>query len=411
MEVVAEGALGAAVDEKGHRVLLRRIEVHGLDDPRVDLGPRSTGKGELLRHTESGVGQLLVVHARDAPGVCTVGAVGRGGDDLGGAEERVERVEDPTAGSHLRAAGRALGHHHSGLAGCGIEGEDGMLTEVIGRQEELLRVRRPGHLGHRTIIVGAFADAHDELALGGRGQVSGDDVESVGFEARTGHGEPRQRLAVGGEAGLGVPGGIGGDLLRSHLALDGHAIEVEVGGPGLVPSHGPGGEDHRLTVGRDSELLAAAKRLGGCVGVHAPHQVRCPPACEVEGEQVVPRAIAPAVPMTEEEAIVDEARGLGLLLLGLGLGCLFRALSRQDGQREEEVLAARGHFQGIDVQGQARHGLGLTTVEAESVHLARSAPGGQEVDGAAVGRKAARAVRGFVCRQAPDACAIHIGDP
>ena len=79
----------------------------------------------------------------------------------------MDGIEESTTGGHLGIANGTFRHDHSGLRRCEVEGQERMLSEMVGGEEKLSCVRRPGHLGHRTISVGSVAHSHYELAFGG----------------------------------------------------------------------------------------------------------------------------------------------------------------------------------------------------------------------------------------------------
>jgi len=64
VEVVAERLLRAAVDDVGERILLRRIEAHGLDEVGVDRVALGPDEGELLGVAERHVDEGLAVELR-----------------------------------------------------------------------------------------------------------------------------------------------------------------------------------------------------------------------------------------------------------------------------------------------------------------------------------------------------------
>ena len=224
-----------------------------------------------------------------------------------------------------------------------------MLAELVRGDEELLRVGRPAER------VGAAVPRGGQRARVAGGPVAHHHRAAIGLVAGAIHGQPRQPRAVGREAGRGVGGRVvlrevGGRL----LAVDGRHEDVEVGAPRLLAAHPPRGEDQRLAVGGEGEVVGAAEGRGGRVGRHLLHHVHRFPAGHRLHEEVRAPAVAPAVPVAEEQAVVDAA---GDLVLRALVEALLESRPRvsqsgKTGSGEGELRAVAGQREGLDVDGR-----------------------------------------------------------
>ena len=163
-------------------------------------------------------------------------------------------------------------------------------------------------------------------------------------------------------------------------------------------------------VGRESDLLRAAERLVGRVGVHGRHEVLgFAAAVHRHEEEVGPAAVAPGVPMADEELVVEASGGLPLFD-GLELGR--RRLGGQAGEDvHREGQLGLGQDQVADVERQAGPLLGLAAVDLDAPDLRRARTRREEEDPLAAGGPAAVEVGGGMTRQAVQALPVGADEP
>ncbi len=178
------------------------------------------------------------------------------------------QAEDDAIAGVGRVADVAVAAQGPHLSAAHVDGEQGDIAQVAGRDEQRPSVRRPGHRARRAIPVGG---QYAGRAAGPRLQ---DDAKAIRLVARPLHRQIRQRLAVGREDRVGVPGAVlGSDLPRLGRPIGRDKEEIEVSGPGLLAADVTGGEDEPFAVGGEGQLLRPAERLGRRIGVHPRHDV------------------------------------------------------------------------------------------------------------------------------------------
>ena len=310
----------------------------------------------------------------------------------------------------------AVGGEDLRLAAGGVDREQGFLAEVVGGRVERLAVGGPGDPGRRAVVVLPGPGAERVRAVLARREVAQDDFVPVGLVARAGHREVREGLAVGREAGRGVPGGVRRDPLRSGRAVGRDLPEVEVRRPGLFATDVLAGEDELLRVGGDGDLVEAAERLRRRVGVHLGHQVlrgsgRLPVRAERKDEDVVPAAVLPGVPVADEEAVEEHPARLHRFLRLESLLRLGRALPGEDLHREDEELSAGSDLEVVDVERLGGDLLGLAAGEREVPDLLRASARGEEEEALPVGGPAGVRVSRLVRRQAANRLRPHVEEP
>ncbi len=129
-------------------------------------------------------------------------------------------------------------------------------------------------------------------------------------------------------------------------------------------------------------------------------------------EQVGVLAVLPAVPVAEQELIVDARLHLAGLDLGVALGRVLDAPGRRphvDGQHQ--ALAVRERLEAVHVDRQAGHLLGPATARRDAPDLRCLRAGGEEQHRAAVGCPRRVGVVLRVPGQPPDRAAVDSRDP
>ncbi len=240
VEVIAEAALGAAVDEERDRVLLARDPARRLHHVAVHGVALVTLERELLVVAPRERLHARVVQVRH---LAQVAAVGADREELGRHLQRVAQEEHAIAGD-ARLGVVALGDDGGDLAGGGVDGEERVVAHVVGRRVDRLAVLAPGQAARRAV---PRLGQRVRLA---RAQVVDDDALAVGLVARARHRRHRDRLAVGRERGREVVGLVGhGQVHRLATAAGLDEEHVRVGGPREVARAHAGHVRQRLAVG------------------------------------------------------------------------------------------------------------------------------------------------------------------
>ena len=371
---------------------------------------------ELLRLAEADRGQALAV---DGGELAQAAAVRRHAEQLDRRALVVEAEDQPVPPLALddhRVVDVPAGDQLAHLARRHVDGEQRIAADVGRGGVEGLAV------GGEDDPLGRAVPRLGEHPLLARGPVAQDDVEAVRLVARPRHPQVGEGLAVGGEDRLGVPRRIGrGQVARRAGVVDRHRVEVEVGRPGLLAvllAGQAGGEDDRVAVGGEGELLGAAEGAGGDVGPFegARQVVGLVPGLAVRPqrgeEELVAQPLAPGVPVADETAVVELPGRLPfLLLVEPPPGAAERPAVGEDLEAEGEVLA-------VGRDGEVRH------VEREMGHLhrlprpghrrppdlRRAGAAGEEVEALAVGRPA-RVGGGLEMGEPAEAAAVQADQP
>ncbi len=257
-------------------------------------------------------------------------------------------------------------------------------------------VRSCAELGHRPV------PRPRQLAHRARASVPENDVEAVGFKAGTLLRAPGE-IAIAEEDRLGVPGRIvRGQIPGRRAACGRHLEQIEVGGPGLrAPGHA-GGEHQGLAVGAERVVAVITVRLGGNVRIQRLGQVHgdlgLAVGTEGRAEQMRSGAVAPGVPVADEDPVVSAGRGfvLGACVEPLP-GTGEQLAVGEHLHREGDAIARRRHLQRGDLQGIVADLHALAAVEAEAPHLRAARSRREEVEAVTVrGPAGARVVGGVL---------------
>ncbi len=235
----------------------------------------------------------------------------------------------------------------------GIDPEKGLLPPIVGGRQQLASVGSGAESVNGPVPVARqFADR------AGAG-IADDDVVSIGLEPGPVLCQPRE-VAVLQEHRLRIPRRIvGSQVLRRRGAVARCLEQVEVGRPRLAFSGDPEGEHDRVAIGAEGIFLVAAEWLGGNVAVQGLGDIdllaRFPIGTDRRREQMRSRAVAPGVPVTDEDAVVESPRRrpLGLFRQRL-LRTLRICATRQHFHREGDAIPRRGKLQRSYVQRVVR---------------------------------------------------------
>ena len=237
--------------------------------------------------------------------------------------------------------------------------------------------------------------------------------QAVGFISRAFHGQPRQPLAAGRRARLGIRGKVGLGRAVRCLAVKHRVPDVEIGRERLFRVGLTRREEHALGIRRPGQFLPAAHRLGRGVAGQSTHRTiesdHIPRNLAIRAQHGSKRAAIitgglPAIPVPDKAgAVLEVPPGPGSRLAGIaaGVAAQRRAVAR-DVPPDEDACAIGRKLEtrdvGLEIAGLDRRGTRGGQVKKPDLILAAFV--GDEIEPRAI-RAEGRAVL---------ACIAEVGD-
>ena len=394
---VPEAHLRTAVHHERDRISPAGLEPVGLHHVAVHALIVPALEAELREVAHATAGEQLVVHFGESPGRAATQP----------EHVQVLRPAEVRAREHHALACRAERLHRAAGNESGrrpalrVDAVQGRLAQLIDARQQGLAVRRCAKAVDGPIPA-AGEGAHRAAAC-----VLQHDVKAVRLEPRALLREPGE-VPVGEEHRQGIPGGVaGGEIHRRRAAVHRRLEQIEVGRPGLRVPGDARREHQRAAVGAEGEVLIAAEGLAGNVRIEALRHVdrgraRCAARTQRRAEQMRTRAVAPGVPVADEQALVEPT---GRLVPGPGVEPLAGAgEGRAVGKhlhRQRQQIRVRGYLERAHLERIVGDALGIAPGERQAPHLRAPRARRQEVERAAVGRPARARVVRLDVREAP----------